>query len=66
MKSKGGILRLMPAAVGRGFYAPGTELNLRPIYNLSGKESSFKHGLLEAETSVLPFQSACALLELFF
>jgi hypothetical protein len=39
---EGGILRLMPAAVGRGFYAPGDELSLRPKCNLSGKNDAFK------------------------
>jgi hypothetical protein len=38
-EGKGGILRLMPAALCRGFYAPGGELNLTPMCNLSGKDA---------------------------
>jgi hypothetical protein len=41
LASEGGILRLMPAACGRGFLRPRvTELKLRPNCNLSGNDAN--------------------------
>jgi hypothetical protein len=34
-ESEGGILRLMPAALCRGYHAPGAKLHITPICNLS-------------------------------